>query len=674
MQRKKRGSVAKKIALRYAVLLFVVLLVVEIGSYMAIYRLTLDNACTYSEAAVELYATILMMDIREKQYPLSLESAAMMEWIGEYMCLNYNVDYAYLFAPDIEKGKLTYIDLSSAYSKLEENREMVEELVSQGKISPSNTHLHGVELDYHFSEEEINAWNGDAYYAHVTVKNQFGHELCTMVRADDEQGNSVFLGVDISFSTVLGDVTGRFFLMMGVTFAVFAVITAVLYLIVRREVLAPAEKISTAMNDFITDGTRNKTRLQIDSGDEFSMIAGAFNSMTGEIDRYVERIGELRSEEERQKAEMAVTANIQKGFLPKETYETEQYELHGVMHPAREIGGDLFDYVRLKNGNLFCVIADVSGKGVSAAMFMSTTLTALRELAKANVEPSVILQETNRILCENNAEGLFVTAFLAIYHPETMELTYSNAGHNLPYLLTDQPVPLRDAKGVVLGLFEGETYEQQTIRLNPGDLLFLYTDGVSEAVNEQKAFFGEKRLEECLQNGLSEGDRDMIGRVEGALRAFAGEAEQNDDVTMLSLFVREKKELLLDVKLTEFQKLRDAVLSASVPAPLARAMVLAAEELFVNIVSYAFEGGIPEGEKIRFTMERTDRLTLTLEDGGIPYDPLKEVMTAEEYDMDAQTGGLGKLISFGIADGADYEYKNGKNRVTIYKKLEGFEE
>ena len=668
--KRKHGSIAKTIALRYAVLLFVVLLVMAVGAYAAVYRYTLDNARTYSEAAVELYATILMMDVQEKQYPLTLENADKVQWIGEYMCLNYNVDYTYLLIPDFENGAITYIDLSHSKAKEKEYSEIMAQFTEEGLLSPDDLNLHGVKIDYAFAQAELDAWNGTGYYAHLTMKNQFGNELCTMIRIDDEQGNSVFLGVDISYSSVLGDTKASFFLTMGVIFAVMALATVGLYAIVRRQVLSPAEKISGAMNDFLAGGTRNKTALTIAGDNEFSMIAGAFNSMTGEIDDYLERIGEMRSAEEKQQAEMEVTAKIQKGFLPNENYEDARIELHGVMQPAKEIGGDLFDYVFSKAGKLYCVVADVSGKGVSAAMFMSTTLTALRELAKADVDPSVILRETNRILCENNAEGLFVTAFLAVYDPETMLLTYSNAGHNLPYLLSGDVTPLDDAAGVVLGLFEGETYEQQTVKLHCGETLFLYTDGVSEAVNAEKRFFGEQRLEDCLRSASREGDRDLIGRVETELCAFTGEAEQHDDMTMLTLTVRERKELLLDVDVKEFPKVRDAVLACPVPSPFAREMVLAAEELFVNIVSYAYADGVPDGEKIRFVLERTDRLTLTFEDGGIPYDPLKEVVTADDYDMDAQEGGLGKLISFGIADGADYAYENGKNKVTIYKKVE----
>ena len=666
--KKRRGTVAKTIALRYAALLFVVLTIIALASYALVYSYALDNARLYSEAATDIYGTILILKSREQGFALTVENADLIQQSGEYMCRTYAVDYVYVYVP-VEDG-VRYIDLSCSKEQESAQRELADEFAKLGRIEPGNTHLHGMKIDYEMTPEELAMWNGEEYYANITMENDFGHELCTISRVTDDFGNAVCVGVDISYASMLNKVTHQYGVLMIMIFGVFAAVTAGLYLIIRKRVLAPAEKISTAMEDFISNGKRSDVKLNVATDDEFGMIAGAYNTMTREIDHYVENIGELRSMEEKQKAEMEVTAKIQKGFLPDGSFADEHYEIRGIMTPAKQIGGDLFDYVRLKDGRLFCVVADVSGKGVSAAMFMSTTLTALRELAKANVEPSVILRETNRILCENNAEGLFVTAFLAFYDPKEQTLTYSNAGHNLPYLLSGKPIPLSDAHGVVLGLFEGETYEQQTIRMRPGDTLFLYTDGVSEAVNEKKEFFGEARLEACLHDGLETDDPDLIGRVERTLRAFAGEAEQSDDVTMLTLSVRERKELLLDVDVREFVKIRDAILGCSVPAPVARAMCLSAEELFVNVVSYAFEGGVPDGEKIRFVLERSDRLKLTLEDGGTPYDPLAEVVSADEYDMDEQVGGLGKLISFGIADESHYEYQNGKNRVTILKYLE----
>lgn len=248
----------------------------------------------------------------------------------------------------------------------------------------------------------------------------------------------------------------------------------------------------------------------------------------------------LATESMKTKAELDVASKIQASVLPR-TFpafpECDQFDIYASMDPAKEVGGDFYDFFMIDDNRLAMVIADVSGKGVPAALFMMSARTMIKNQGFIETDPAKVLGIVNNQLAENNDEGMFVTTFLAIYDLTTRELTFSNGGHNPPYIVradgTVEQVAVRP--GFVLGGMEGIRYRNQSIQMEIHDKLLLYTDGVTEAVNPQFELYAERRLEKVLEHTENLSPKESIEKIIEALKEFADGAEQADDITMVVL-------------------------------------------------------------------------------------------------------------------------------------------
>ncbi len=248
----------------------------------------------------------------------------------------------------------------------------------------------------------------------------------------------------------------------------------------------------------------------------------------------------LATESMKTKAELDVASKIQASVLPR-TFpafpECDQFDIYASMDPAKEVGGDFYDFFMIDENRLAVVIADVSGKGVPAALFMMSARTMIKNQSFIETDPAKVLGIVNNQLAENNEEGMFVTTFLAVYDLTTRELTFSNGGHNPPYVVRAdgavEQVAVRP--GFVLGGMEGIRYRNQSIQMGIHDKLLLYTDGVTEAVNPQFELYAESRLEKVLEHTEKVSPKETIEKIIGALKEFADGAEQADDITMVVL-------------------------------------------------------------------------------------------------------------------------------------------
>jgi serine phosphatase RsbU (regulator of sigma subunit) len=294
------------------------------------------------------------------------------------------------------------------------------------------------------------------------------------------------------------------------------------------------------------------------SGDEVVHITRAFERMKSVIEtqqnelresnqlleqRVVERTEELRqtmAEKERIGSELRIASEIQKSILPR-TFpafpDRDDFELYAESIPAREMGGDFYDFFLIDQKRLGLVIADVSGKGVPAAIFMAVSRTMLKSIAVQGISPGECLQQVNNLLCPDNDSAMFVTLFYAILNTKTGELEYSNAGHNVPYVLSDAGgiALLENAGGMALGVTEEVAYRAATTRLRPGDALYLYTDGVTEAMDGQGNLYGSERLEQLLRRIQGCSPREIVGETVGAVKTYAAGELQADDITLLAL-------------------------------------------------------------------------------------------------------------------------------------------
>ena len=239
--------------------------------------------------------------------------------------------------------------------------------------------------------------------------------------------------------------------------------------------------------------------------------------------------------------ELDIASAMQQSMLPNHFPEDETFQVFGRMEPARNVGGDFFDILNRDHDRLGVVVADVSDKGVPAALFMMSSRTLIRAMSIGSATPGEVLASVNELLQEDNDSTMFVTLFYAVYDPENGMLTYANGGHNPPLLVhpdgSSEELPLTG--GIALGLVSEFKYVERTLRLMPGDALILYTDGVTEAMNEELLEFGVPRLIKVFEVDPPNSAEDTTGRVFEAVHDFAGEADQSDDITCLVLYRRQ---------------------------------------------------------------------------------------------------------------------------------------
>ena len=240
--------------------------------------------------------------------------------------------------------------------------------------------------------------------------------------------------------------------------------------------------------------------------------------------------------------ELNVASKIQQSILPTEFPRYDDFATFASMEPAKEVGGDFYDVIHLGQDRVGVAIADVSDKGVPAALFMMSSRTLLKGSAIGKYEPGEVLKEVNDLLCEGNEAMMFVTLLYAVYDRNTGKLTYANGGHCTPYVrrADGTVIDLPLTGGMALGILDGQDYYQDTFELLPGDTVFLYSDGVSEAMNREGEEFGLERMSEVLANAPTDDPRAVNDAVFEAVRTFAGDTPQSDDITCLTLCRREK--------------------------------------------------------------------------------------------------------------------------------------
>ena len=287
-----------------------------------------------------------------------------------------------------------------------------------------------------------------------------------------------------------------------------------------------------------------------------AMNNGAFDFATKPIDlddlsvtiekaieqiRYIKTMQHEHTQLESIKGDLAVAREIQQAILPRIfppfPENAHQLDIAASMNAAKDVGGDFYDFFRIDDNRIGFVIADVSGKGVPAAIFMAVSRTLIRATGIRGVKPAECMTYSNNLLAKESVNSMFVTVFYGIYNITTGEVTYANAGHNPPYLLkadgTVRTLPM--SKDIVAGALEDFQFSEETLQLEHGDTLLLYTDGVTEAVDTEFKEYGEERLKALLQKDAQADCQQIIDHVKADVKAFAGDAEQSDDITLLAL-------------------------------------------------------------------------------------------------------------------------------------------
>ena len=404
--------------------------------------------------------------------------------------------------------------------------------------------------------------------------------------------------------------------------------------------------------------------------------------------RNLVKMVEMGNERERMESELNIARNIQMAMLPTRFPPFPDFtnlNAYGVVLPAKEVGGDLFDFYIRDNQLLFC-IGDVSGKGVPAAIVMAMTRSLFRSFTSYMSSPAQIVQQMNDSLGgEENKQNMFVTLFLGILNLSTGELKYCNAGHDAPILITanDRQV-LSCNPNLPLGVLAGYEFREQTAMMETGDCLFLYTDGLTEAENSAHELFGEKRIMQTITPWTNDMTaKQQIEAMRAAVAAFVGDAQQSDDLTMFSFRLQSKApiadpespanighySLVMRNDIQQIPTLAEWIDSLGLPQTLNMPINLALEEAVSNVMLYAY----PDSNSGRVLVEAEKspkKVVFTITDSGVPFDPTQQeepdiTQSAEERPI----GGLGIFLVRQIMDTIRYERTNDKNILTLTKTL-----
>ena len=459
-------------------------------------------------------------------------------------------------------------------------------------------------------------------------------------------------------------------------------LTAVIaFFYTRRRYLRPVKKIIKETRRFAAENTRTQGVGDVGSINEYVELASSVDAMEVDILNYIDNITHITAEKERADAELGVAKTIQTNAVPN-TFpafpERADFDIFASMTSAKQVGGDFYNFFLIDDDHLAIMIGDVSGKGVPAALFMMQTNILITERARSGGTPAEILRDVNDIVCQQNNASMFVTVWLGIIELSTGKITAASAGHDDPAVYRRGGVfELIGAEhGLFIGAFEGVEYENFEIRLGEGDKVFIYTDGVHEAVNADEEMFTVDRMLRSLNEVGTQSPECILEHVKSSVAAFVGDVSQFDDLTMLCFELKtsgsSKQTLCVDAKLDNYADVIafvDKLLERNGCDEENRLRVqLAVDEIFTNIVNYAYGA---EGGKVEIAFLCKDGIAeITFADNGIPYDPLKKDdpdITLSPEEM--QIGGLGVFIAKNNMDAISYRYENNRNILTMSKNI-----
>jgi sigma-B regulation protein RsbU (phosphoserine phosphatase) len=450
------------------------------------------------------------------------------------------------------------VDVKEVYSYINHNGEL--RFTSGGlnyKYAPAD------QVDSFFEKYEGDAKIADSIYFKPLRDNQplfysykdvYGAVRSAFFPFKTSNGKSYVVAVDYS-AQYIDQLTGNIiktFLLVGFCILIIALILAYIFI---NQISKPLKNLVFFTNELVTNDfqlTENSQyKLNIFSSnykDEVGKLSGAFLSMQISLKKYIVDLRKTTVAKESMEGQLKIASAIQLGMIPKEYPafpKQNEFNIYGIMHPAKEVGGDLYNYFMIDEDHLGFTIGDVSGKGIPAALFMAMTNTLIKAIALSGLSPAEVLFKANNELCKDNDQSMFVTLLFAILNIKTGEVEFANAGHNpFIWMQNGQGVDYRKlSSGMVLAAFENFEFVNERLTLKKNDTLFMYTDGVTEAMNNHQQLFGEKRLLELIQSSKSMAIPELVDQTLNGLSGFVNGYEQSDDITILTLrFLSEKKE------------------------------------------------------------------------------------------------------------------------------------
>lgn len=495
-------------------------------------RRYIELATKYKEGAIPK-ETLL----REMENPRYQKLQEQMDRLREHMGAN-DIYLAQLDVQELYDYYLEQLDSPSAVSTADWNPMTY---IMDSYVTPYQFgDMSGLNPEY-ISEAVTLARSGERSDSYFISKSTYGYNTSAIHPIVLDGQTAAVIGVEIPMSTLqkaLGEYVSHAVLsMMVVTLLCLAVYVHLLY----RSIIAPINLIAKEARSFVEEEHQVSTELsKVHTKDEIQTLSESLLQMEKDINLYIDNLTKVTAEKERIGAELHVATQIQADMLPRifpAFPGRKEFDIFATMNPAKEVGGDFYDFFLTDEDHLALVVADVSGKGIPAALFMVISKTLIKNQAQMGDLPHKILEAVNNQLCENNEAEMFVTVWLGILELSTGKLTAVNAGHEYPILKKDGKdyEMLDDPHGFVMGVMPGMEYESYEIQMHKGDSIYVYSDGAPDAINLSEEQFERERLLASLNKKSNAAPLQILQQVKEDIDLFVGEAPQFDDITMLCM-------------------------------------------------------------------------------------------------------------------------------------------
>lgn len=513
----------------------------------------------------------------------------------------------------------------------------------------------------------------------LVTDNDYGFNYTGISVILDENGKAIAeIQYILDMSEVRAYLNSFLVNMFIISFAIIGITILAYIVFVRKIVINPVGRLTDFTQEITRTNDFENQRIKIKTGDEIESLSHAFNFMLSELENYIDNLSKVTAEKERIGAELDVARHIQASMLPSifpPFPNRDEFDIYASMTPAKEVGGDFYDFFLVDEDHLAMVIADVSGKGVPAAMFMMISKTLLKSAAQSGLSPKAILEKVNNQLCENNDAEMFVTVWIGILEISTGKLVCANAGHEYPAIMRrgGSFELYKDKHGFVLAGMEGSKYREYELVLSAGDRLFVYTDGVAEATDSNNNLYGTDRMIDALNNAKDLSSRELLESLHKDIDSFVGLADQFDDITMLSIQIKQVnssfEEISLKPCLDNLDQVTDFIDNLLSEGGVSNKLIfkvnMAIDEIYSNIARYS---GATEARVGCNVSE--NKVSLRFVDNGSPYDPTVHedpdtTLSADEREI----GGLGIYMVKKIMDEISYEYKDGRNILILEKNI-----
>lgn len=528
-------------------------------------------------------------------------------------------------------------------------------------IATSDPYLDNDNLIGH-SLKEI-PWYADNLYA-ITYITYHGKKYVPFV---NKLRNGMVLIISVPKSEMFKDINRFYFYIVLITLLIGIFIPSILYYGMNRYIINPIGQLTDIAHKI---GKGEDVKIKIEKPEEFAQLASTFDKMTRDIKT-------VTKEREKINSELNVAKAIQASSLPNvfpPFPERSEFDVYASMEPAKEVGGDFYDFYFIDEDNFMFLIADVSGKGVPAALFMMTVKTLINNISLIGYPPEKLIETVNKKITETNKHGFFVTMLAGIMNTKTGALSLINCGHNPPLIKrADSSYEyLKLNSNIALGVIDDAEWGIYETQLNKGDIMFTYTDGITEATNNNEEMYGEQKLSDYLNEIKDKTDiTEIVKSVKNNIKEFTDSAPQSDDITMLAIKYNgpDDEKIFKNKAVMENYKpfytwLHNKCDKWQISDELANKIDMCAEEIYANITFYAYPEA--EGTIEVFADKTDDEITLKFTDEGIPYNPLEKpdpdiTLPPEERP----SGGLGIFMVKNMAKDVTYERHGNKNILTL---------